>query len=213
MPDYLDIPLLSAASKPSRYPKGEINPVLDGNDRSNDSWLNAGCIGIPDGPVIKENKFFDKICFGCDRDNLYLRFYISEYMQSNPELLKNTYQMYVYTRSSNRRHSLSPMRLINKTENILPVSKEKFHSELQITVSDGRLRLIRLIKAIPNNLWAVQNSKEILAVYDRVMDLRVPFRCLDIETGESVEFIFVIASGGVSDLFIPNEMLLNMKRE
>ena len=213
VPDYLDIPLLSAASKPSRYPKGEINPVLDGNDRSNDSWLNAGCIGIPDGPVIKENKFFDKICFGCDRDNLYLRFYTSEYVQNNPELLKNTYQMYVYTRSSNRRHSLSPMRLINKTENILPVSKEKFHNELQITVSGGRLRLIRLIKAIPNNLWAMQNPKEILAVYDKVIDLRVPFRCLDIESGENVEFIFVAASGGVSDLFIPNEMLLNMKRD
>ena len=60
------------------YPKGEINPVLDGVDSSDDSWLNAGCIGIPDGPVIKENKFFDKICFGCDRDNLYLRFYTSK---------------------------------------------------------------------------------------------------------------------------------------
>lgn len=163
--------------------------------------------------MIKENKFFDRICFGYDKDNLYLRFYISEFMQSNPELLKNTYQMYVYTRSSNRKHSLSPIRLINKTENILPVSKEKFHNELQITVADGRLRLIRLIKAIPNNLWSVQNSKEILAVFDKVIDLRVPFNCLDIDVGESLEFVFVIAAGGVSDLFIPNEMLLNIKRD
>lgn len=121
--------------------------------------------------------------------------------------------MYVYTRNSNKKHSLSPIRLINKTENILPVSKEKFHNELQLTISDCKLRLLRLIKSIPNNLWALQNPKEILAVYDKVIDLRIPFTCLDIESGESLEFIFVIGTGGASDLFIPNEMLLNLKRD
>ena len=213
-PDYLDIPLLSAISKPSRYPKGEINPVLDGQDKTDDnSWLNAGCIAIPDGPVMKENKFFDKICFGYDKDNFYLRFYVNEYLKEKPEFMRRTYQMYIYTRNSNKKHSLSPIRLINKTENVLPVSKEKFHNEIQISVHEDKLRLVRLIKAIPNNLWVVQNPREIVSVYDKVIDLKIPFNCLDVERGDNLEFVFVNAHVGVNDVFIPNEMLLNIKRD
>lgn len=213
-PEYLDTPLLSAISKPSRYPKGEINPVLDGLDKAeDDSWLNAGCISIPDGPVLKENKFFDRICFGYDKDNLYLRFYVNDYIKNNPDFFKRTYQMYIYTRNSNRKHSLSPIRLINKTEKVLPVTKEKFHNEIQLSICEGKLRLIRLIKAIPNNLWVIQNSRELTAVFDKVIDLKIPFDILDVAYGESLEFVFVNANIGLNDVFIPNEMLLNIRRD
>ena len=213
-PEYLDAPLLSAMSKPSRYPKGEINPVLDGLDKAeDDSWLNAGCISIPDGPVLKENKFFDRICFGYDKDNLYLRFYVNDYIKNNPDFFKRTYQMYIYTRNSNRKHSLSPIRLINKTEKVLPVTKEKFHNEIQLSICEGKLRLIRLIKAIPNNLWVIQNSRELTAVFDKVIDLKIPFDILDVAYGESLEFVFVNANIGLNDVFIPNEMLLNIRRD
>lgn len=213
-PEYLDTPLLSAISKPSRYPKGEINPVLDGLDKAeDDSWLNAGCISIPDGPVLKENKFFDRICFGYDKDNLYLRFYVNDYLKNNPDFYKRTYQMYIYTRNSNRKHSLSPIRLINKTEKVLPVTKEKFHNEIQLSICEGKLRLIRLIKAIPNNLWVIQNSRELTAVFDKVIDLKIPFDILDVAYGESLEFVFVNANIGLNDVFIPNEMLLNIRRD
>lgn len=214
VPDYLDSPLSTAVSRPSRYPKGEINPVLDGNDKTgNDAWLNAGCISIPDGPVLKENKFFDKICFGYDKDNFYLRFYMNEYLKNNQEFFNKTYQMYIYTRNSNKKHSLSPVRLINKTEKILPVSKQKFHNEIQISISEGKLRVIRLIKAIPNNLWVLQNPKDIQAVFDNVIDLKIPFNSLDVAYGETLEFVFVNARTGVNEVFIPNEMLLNIKRD
>lgn len=213
-PEYLDTPLLSAISKPSRYPKGEINPILDGLDKAeDDSWLNAGCISIPDGPVLKENKFFDRICFGYDKDNLYLRFYVNDYLKNNPDFYKRTYQMYIYTRNSNRKHSLSPIRLINKTEKVLPVTKEKFHNEIQLSICEGKLRLIRLIKAIPNNLWVIQNSRELTAVFDKVIDLKIPFDILDVAYGESLEFVFVNANIGLNDVFIPNEMLLNIRRD
>lgn len=214
VPEYLDSPLSANAARPSRYPKGEINPILDGKDKTgDDAWLNAGCIAIPDGPVLKENKFFDKICFGYDRDNFYLRFYVNEYLTNNPEFFNKTYQMYIYTRNSNKKHSLSPLRLINKTEKILPISKEKFHNEIQISINEGKLRFLRLIKAIPNNLWVLQNPKDIEAVFDKVIDLKIPFNLLDVAYGETLEFVFVNARMGVNEVFIPNEMLLNIKRD
>ena len=213
-PEYLDSPLSATAARPSRYPKGEITPILDGKDKPDDnSWLNAGCISIPDGPVLKENKFFDKICFGYDRDNLYLRFFVNDYIKNNPEFLKKTYQMYIYTRNSNKKHSLSPVRLINKTEKILPVAKEKFHNEIQISISEGKLRFLRLIKAIPNNLWVLQDPRDIDAVFDKVIDLKIPFNSLDVAYNEILEFVFVNARVGVNEVFIPNEMLLNIKRD
>ena len=212
VPQYLDTPLLSAITKPSRYPKGEFTPVMDGKEKDDENWLNAGCIKIPDGPVLKEDKFYDKICFGYDKDNLYLRFYINEYLKDTPSMSKRVNQMYVYMRNQSRKQSLSPIRIIQKTESLLPISKEKFHNELQISIYDGEINLVRLVKAIPNNLWAVTSSKEIKAVYDKVVDISIPFENLGVEPGEVLEFLFINANYGVKDFYIPNDMLLTIKR-
>ena len=212
VPQYLDTPLLSAITKPSRYPKGEFTPVMDGKEKDDENWLNAGCIKIPDGPVLKEDKFYDKICFGYHKDNLYLRFYINEYLKDTPSMSKRVNQMYVYMRNQSRKQSLSPIRIIQKTESLLPISKEKFHNEMQISIYDGEINLVRLVKAIPNNLWAVTSSKEIKAVYDKVVDISIPFENLGVEPGEVLEFLFINANYGVKDFYIPNDMLLTIKR-
>ncbi len=212
-PEYLNTPLISAIAKPSRYPKGEITPVLTGIAGNDDSWLNAGCIDIPDGPLLSESKFFDKICFGYDKDNLYLRFYINDYVQNNPDLSDKAYQIYVYTRNADRKQSLSPVRLISKTESVLPISKEKFHNELQIAASRGKIQFVRLIKSIPNNLWVLQSAKEIKYCYKNIIDMSIPFDSIDIAPNESLEFCFVNANYGIKNFFIPNDMLLTIKRE
>lgn len=209
-PEYLDTPLLSAISKPSRYPKGEFTPNIDGKD--DDLWLNAGSIKIPDGPVLKENKFYDRICFGYDKDNLYLRFYINEFAKESHSALKQVNQMYIYMRNQDRKQSLSPIRIVQKQENILPISKEKFHQELQISIYDGEINLVRLVKAIPNNLWVIASPKNIKAVYGDVVDVSIPFDDLEINVGDTLEFLFVNANYGVKDYFVPNEMLLTITR-
>ena len=209
-PEYLDTPLLSAISKPSRYPKGEFTPNIDGKD--DDLWLNAGSIKIPDGPVLKENKFYDRICFGYDKDNLYLRFYINEFAKESLSALKQVNQMYIYMRNQDRKQSLSPIRIVQKQENILPISKEKFHQELQISIYDGEINLVRLVKAIPNNLWVIASPKNIKAVYGDVVDVSIPFDDLEINVGDTLEFLFVNANYGVKDYFVPNEMLLTITR-
>ncbi len=210
IPKFLDEPLTSAFVKPSRYPKGEFTPELSGD--KNEEWLNAGCIDIPDGPVLKDSKFFDRICFGSDKDNFYLRFYLNKFILENPEYNKRTFQMYIYMRNSNKKQSLSPTRLINKTENILPISKEKFHSELQFSIKDNALKLVRYTKSIPGNIWCLQSAKEIKTAYDNALDLSIPFDILDIQPQEKLEFMFTIANLGVKEFHIPNESLLTVSR-
>ena len=211
-PEYLETPLLSAIAKPSRYPKCEITPQIDGKEHNDDIWQNAGCIKIPDGPVLKENKFYDKIYFGYDKDNLYLRFYLNEYLKETPALLKQANQMYIYMRNQNKKQALSPIRIIQKTESILPISKEKFHNEFQISIFGGEINLVRLVKAIPNNLWVITTSKSIKTVYDKVVDVSIPFDSIEIASGDTLEFLFVNANYGVKDYFVPNEMLLTITR-
>ena len=211
VPEYLDEPLTTVYTKPSRYPKGEFTPALDAS-REDDSWLNAGCIDIPDGPVLKDSKLFDRICFGYDKENFYLRFYLNKYILENEDLLKRTYQMYIYTRNANKKHSLSPIRLINKTENVLPVSKEKFHNEIQLSIHNDELKLVRIVKAVQGNIWGLASSKNIKYTYDKILDLSIPFDKLGIGHNETLEFLFINANLGVQDLCIPNDMLLTVTR-
>ncbi len=211
IPEYLDTPLLSAIAKPSRYPKGEFTPVLDGREHDDESWLNAGCIKIPDGPVLKKDKFYDKICFGYDKNNLYIRCYVSEYVKDNI-LEKQVNQMYIYMRNRDKKQTLSPIRIIQKTESILPICKEKFHNELQVSIYEKEINLVRLVRSIPNNLWVIASPKNIQAVFDKFVDISIPFDDIDIAHGDTVEFLFVDANFGVKDYFVPNEMLLTITR-
>ncbi len=211
VPKYLDEPLLAVFSTHSRYPKGDFTPTINGN-LDDDSWLNAGCLDIPDGPVLKSSKLFDRICYGHDKDNFYLRFYLNKYIVEDEELRKRVFQIYLYTRNSNKKHSLSPIRLINKNENILPLSKEKFHNEIELAIYEGELRLVRVVKSIPGNIWALQSDKNVKAVFDKVMDVSIPFDELGIKHEDTLEFMFVNASIGITDFCVPNEMLLSVSR-
>lgn len=213
VPEYLDTPLLSAINKPSRFPKGEFTPLLDGSDDDDESWLNAGCIKIPDGPVLKEDKFYDKICFGYDKDNLYFRFYINEFLNLTTSVLNRPNQMYIYMRNRDKKQTLSPVRVIQTSENTLPISKEKFHNELQISIHNGKINLIRMIKAAPNNLWTAASPQKIKVVFHKYVDVCVPFDEISISNGETLEFLFANAHYGIKEYFVPNEMLLTIKRQ
>ncbi len=214
-PSYLDDPLSDISSaKPSRYPKAPITPQIDGKNviSEDDEWNNAGFIEIPDGPVLRESKLFDKIRFGNDKQNFYLKFHLNKYIKQNTDLTNRAYQMYIYTRKVGGKQILAPVRLINKTQNISPVSMEKFHNEIQIAIRNDKLQLLRIIKAIPGDIWVLEHSKLIEAAYDEVLDLKIPFDLLGVKSGETLEFLFVNANYGIKDFYIPNEMMLSVTR-
>ena len=215
-PAYLDEPLISISpTRPSNYPTDLISPDITGKDSTeedSEQWKNAGCIEIPDGPVLRESKLFDKICFGNDCDNFYLRFYLNKYIKNNPFPMTQAYQMYIYFRKSGRTQNLSPIRLINKSSNIPPIAYEKFHNEVEISIKSNELRFLRMIKALPGNMWALGNSKTMEIAYDDVLDLKIPFELLEVSSGETLEFLFINANYGMTDFYVPDEMILSVKR-
>lgn len=211
-PVYLDCPLVSTEIKPSRQPLSTISPKMDGIVEANeDDWLNAGCINIPDNPAMPEGKLFDKIYYGVDENNFYLRLYLSTVLQNgatNPIL----HQMYIYMRNNDRKQFCSSVRLINKTENISPIMREKFHNELRVSMIENKLYPMRLTKAIQGDLWVMQDAADIKIAYQNVVDLSIPFDSLDIASGEKLEFFFANANFGIKDSFSPQDILLSVKR-
>lgn len=211
-PNYLNSPLISIFTKPSRHPKTNITPKIDGIEINDEDWINAGCIDMPDGPVMQENKLFDRICYGVDENNFYMRLYLNNFAQENKsnEVVLN--QMYVYLRNADRKQTQSPVRLANKTENIFPMMREKFHNELRISIADNKLYPIHLIKAIQGGLWAVEQTKEIQSAFNKTVDISLPLAYLDIQKGERVEFFFANALFGIKETFVPQDVLLTMQR-
>ena len=129
-----------------------------------------------------------------------------------PVILNQANQMYIYMRNRDKKEVLSPIRAVQKNDDILPISKEKFNKELQISVYNGRINLVRMIKAIPNNLWALSSPKKIKTVFNKYIDMSIPFDEIGISEGETLEFMFVNANYGIKEYFVPNEMLLTIKR-
>lgn len=213
-PEYLDYPLISTFTKPSRYPKAKISPRIDGIEEAGDEeWLNAGCIDVPDCPVLEGKKLFERICYGSDEENFYLRLYLSNSFQTNYSTNPILHQMYIYMRNCDRKQLQSPVRLINKTENISPIMREKFHNELRISMMDNKLYPMRLTKAMQGGLWTIQDTKDIKMVYQNVIDVSIPFDSLDISSGEKLEFFFANANFGIKDSFSPQDILLSVKRQ
>ncbi len=167
---------------------------------------------LSDGPVLQDSKIFDKIGYSCDSVNFYLKFYLNEYVANNPSKYFQTFQAYIYMRNSNKKQSLSHIRLISKTDRILPVCKEKFHNELQITVDNGTLKFSRLTCAIPNGLWTLQSNKDFAINHEKTIDVTIPLDNLEIAYGEEMEFVIAQSKLGVLDSVTPNEVLLKVKR-
>lgn len=212
-PVYLDKQLVSFSSKPSREPLRAISPKIDGIEfEGEDEWTNAGCISIPDSPVFQDNKLFDRICYGSDENNFYLRFYLSSHIQDTYSTNPILHQMYIYMRNSDRKQIQSPIRLINKSENISPIMREQFRNELRISLMDNKLYPMRLTKAIQGGMWAIQDTKDVQIAFQKVVDISIPFESLDVNKGEKLEFFFANANFGIKDCFIPQDSLLNVTR-
>lgn len=212
-PVYLDSPLISTSAKPIIHPKTTITPKIDGIEESDDEdWLNAGCINLSEDSISQDFKLFEKICYGADENNFYLRLYLSKFFDENYSTNPILHQMYIYMRNCDKKQLQSPVRLINKTENISPIMREKFHNELRISMMDNKLYPVRLTKAIPGNLWAMQDTQNIKIVYQKVIDVSIPFESLDIASGEKLEFFFSNSSFGIKDSFSSQDILLNIQR-
>ena len=213
IPSYLENSLTEFSEAHSRYPKGPfINFLLTGKDPHN-KWENAGCIDIPASPTMKENKFLNKIYFGYDSDNLYLRFDINKYIQDKEIGFKDFNQIYIYFKNrTNQSYNESPIRMVNKTENFLPLLKDTYSSEIKLTLFRNFHFNAQLVQATKDNLWVLQMKNNIDQVFKDFLEVRIPFDDLRVSKGEMIEFFVIEGPLGVTNEFYPQNSLLPVVR-
>ena len=213
IPSYLEKPLTEFFEAHPRFPKAMIeNFELSGRDLHG-KWENCGCIDIPAPPTMQERRFFNKIYFGNDRDNLYLRFDINKFILERDNSFKEFNQIYVYFKNgSNPELYDAPIRVASKTESVIPFIKEHYNSEIKLTLFKNYHFDAQLVQAARDNLWVLQIQNGIEYVFEDFLEVKIPFDDLKIKEGETVEFFVIQGPMGVIDDFYPQNALLPVTR-
>lgn len=213
VPEYFDEPLTSFTGKPSRIPKGLITPTLSGKSSYEEEWKNAGSIDIPSSPLMQENKLFNRICFGCDYDNLYLLFDVNKFVYSLQSNDSQIYQVYIYIKTNKDEFQYTaPVRPLNKTENICSLIKNGYTHEIKLTFIQDKIFPLFLSKAVKNNLWVIQKNNNVEYVYDEVIEIKIPFDDLNTEVGEKIDFFLINGTFGRTEEIYPQDLWLTIKR-
>ena len=211
-PEKLDRSLITNYDVPFKHPSRSITPKMDGLLESYEDWYFSGNISMLDGPVFRESKNIDKILFGCDSDNMYFRLHINK-GSGEGNFLERISQFHIYLRNASKDGNRAYVRLINRTENIYPILREKFEDELTLTLIKDSLYPPRLAKVLSPNLWSLANPDGIKIEYKDVIDLTIPFDIIGVEKGETAEFFLANTDLGVKNSYIPQEILLSLTRE
>ncbi len=213
IPKYLESPLISFIGKPSRAPKKTISPIVNGREMHNDEWMNAGCIDIPAGPIPQENKLFNSIYFGCDEDNIYLRFEVNPYILDLKGNFKSIYQIYVYFKCYNEHSAYTaPIRTVNKPDYIFPILKDGYTHEIKVTLFKDGFYPLQFSKAIKDNLWVLKLNNDVNYAYYDVVEMSIPFNELCIKPGEKVDFFIINGTLGQTEEVYPQDLLLSLQR-
>ena len=204
-PEYLDVSIIDTVYEYQGIRKVQNNQVSAG-------WLSSNSIDLIDGPVFQENKVFDNINYGFDKDNLYFRLSINPHYKEQNENKPIIHQLYIYFKNGTTKQTCSAIKVTNKTESVFPLLKAKYHNEIVITLLNNQLYPSYLSKSIQDNLWSLVDSSKLQIIQNEKIDICIPFDDLEIASGEEVEFFFVISSLGLRNTFMPKDNLLTIKR-
>lgn len=211
IPQNLEKPLSTFTGKPSRIPKGLISPALTGKADYDKEWQNAGSIDIPASPLMQDNKLFNRICFGCDYENLYFLFDVNKYVYSLNTGGEQIYQVYIYIKTNNAEYT-APVRPLNKSENVCSLLKESYSYELKLTFMQDKSFPLFFSKAMKNNLWLMKKNNSVESIYDEVIEIKIPFEDLDVKYGEKIDFFIINGTFGRIEEIYPQDLWLTINR-
>ncbi len=213
VPNYLEMPLISMMGKPLKDPRRNITPKINGYAKDNDEWIQAGCIDIPDGPVLQENKLYNRIYFGADNDNLYLRFDINKYMLESKECFKEYFSIYIYVKVYNEMlKQTAAVRTTNKTDSILPVLLDGYTNEIKVAITGVRKYPLQFSKAVKDGLWELQFGHHLKYIHKDILEISIPFDDLKVKEGESFDFFILTGCSGVTEGVYPKDIPLTLTR-
>jgi len=210
IPRYLDTPLEVFIGKPSKHPKALISPKIDGT-MDYENWVNAGCIEIPQSPTM-DVKMLDKICFGNDNNNLYLRFdFNKNFIQQASQDKSYPNELFIYFSKENAEY-YSGIRLRNKNESVPQILKLAYSHEVQVPITTERILPILFSEAIDNSLWKVNLAHNINYFHSEILSIQIPFDDLKIPSGDGVYMVFISCKANIINQVFPLDNAIYIKR-
>ncbi|MDD3594221.1 MAG: glycoside hydrolase family 57 protein [Candidatus Gastranaerophilales bacterium] len=209
-PPYLNIALDNFVGKPSKHPKRLISPMITGTYTSSPEWNQAGCIEIPQGPTFA-NKMIDKIFFGNDETNIYVRFDFNKfYFEENTnDIYPNELFIYMAKRDA---MNYSSIRLRNKNENIPQILKYVYTHEIQVPVNKNRILPVIFTEALENSMWKVNLMHNINYFYNETLEMQIPFDDLKLNPQEGIYMIFIVCKSNIINQVLPLDNAIYIER-
>ena len=165
-----------------------------------------------DGPVYRDNKLCDKIDYGFDNDNVYLRLHMNPNFKNADDFRPRISHFFVYMRKNSKIKHASSIRVANNQDAVFPVMKKKYHYELLLTFVGKILYQPTLSNAISDGLWEKHDFSNINMSINELVDIVIPFENLDIKKGQKLELFFVAGCNGICRSFMPKDSLLEIVR-
>lgn len=165
-----------------------------------------------DGPVYRENKLCDKIDYGFDKDNVYLRLHMNPNFKNADDFRPRISHFFVYMRKNSKIKHASSIRVANNQDTVFPVMKKKYHYELLLTFVGKVLYQPTLSTAMADGLWEKHDFSNLNMSINELVDIVIPFEQIGIKKGQKLELFFVAGCNGTCRSFMPKDYLLQIVR-
>lgn len=208
IPKYLTIPLTGSPNRPLRNPIDKISPDLSAKLNDISQWQNAGYIFTPDNPTSNLVRLIKNIHFGYDDNYLYFRFELNkDSARLNYENLRNRIAIYFINKND---ENFSPIRFINRNENIYPILKNQFSLEARFSFNKKSISNIHINKAIKYFLYSQILPKDSKVNYNDTIEVKLSFKDLNIKSKEDVMFCIIDSTNELINEVYPQDVLIEL---
>lgn len=204
IPVYLDKPLEAVITRQSHTPKECFTPLINGL-LTLGAWGNAGYIQNVQGPVYNVDKLFNKIYFGNDSKNIYIRFDLNKYNLEKMQGKNAISQIMLYFQGMNNNPTTSYVRLRQTKDYLNNVMRYAYSHEIEIPLMNGTVLPAVFSKSMENLLWEIIINHDINFAYNQVVEMAIPFDDLNIKSGEKINMTVLTGKSNIVDEIITKD--------
>jgi alpha-amylase/alpha-mannosidase (GH57 family) len=202
IPAILNQPVEKHEIKGDRVPQGFIHPIINGIGDEQD-WERAGKMEIGGARgTMHRSSTVQRIFYGLDHLNFYLRFDFKAGMELGQDIPDELHLLWYYP-GRTMHNSPAPL---NNLPNEAPLNYY-FHHHLAINLLTES---VHLGEAEEHHRWHIRASRA-EAVYDRCIEISVPWADLHIDPDSPLEIVAVFGDRGEYRSYAPEDKFIRLQ--
>ena len=152
-------------------------------------------------------KLIKNIHFGNDEKNIYFRFEINKNsIKMANDNIENQIAIYFADETNSY---YSPIRFVNKNENIYPIIKNRFTREVRFVFDNKKVSRLFFNKACSYGLWAQTKLKGSEIAYNGIIEMKISLEDLKLQRN-NISFCIIDATNELINEVYPQDVLINL---